>query len=184
MFGRLVQKELLHHLLDSRFIMVFALCALLSVLGVYVGGENYRQQLQQYQEVSAKTRDAMQTSLEKGRHRDLTGTGYYWNRRPEVLSSLVYGLSGKIGQEVRIQYRRHFQFEASLFATDSIHALFGVLDLAFIVTVVLSLCMLLVHLRCGLWREGGGHPEALRLLSGASDRPWPWPNWLARPWRC
>ncbi len=156
MFARLVQKELLHHLLDFRFIAVFALCALLSALSVYVGGRNYLQQLQQYHAVSEKNRGSVQVSLERNRISDLLWTGYRWNRRPEALSAVVYGLSGKLGQEVLIQYRRRFQFEASLFATDPIHALFGVLDLAFIVKIVLSLCMLLFTYDtvCGE-KEGG-----------------------------
>ncbi len=137
MFGRLVQKELLHHLLDFRFILVFALCALLSGLGTYVGIQNYLQQLEQYQMVSDKNRGAYSTLF------DVEWNGYRWNRRPEALSPVVYGLSGDLGREVLIQYRRLLHFEASLFATDPIHALFGVLDLAFIVKFVLSLCMLL-----------------------------------------
>ena len=156
MFSRLVQKELLHHLLDFRFVVVFALCALLSALGMYVGGQNHLRQLQQYQVVSEKNRTDIQTSLKGTSLWDLTWRGYRWNRRPEVLSSVAYGMSGNLGQEVHIQYRRPLQFEASLFATDPIHALFGVLDLAFIVKVVLSLCMLLFthDTVCGE-KEGG-----------------------------
>lgn len=98
----------------------------------------------------------MQTSLQKGSFYDLLWGGYSWNRRPEALSTVVYGLSGTLGQEVRIQYRRNFQFEASLFATDPIHALFGVLDLAFMVKIVVSLCMFLFthDAVCGE-KEGG-----------------------------
>ncbi len=144
MFGRLVKKELSHYLFDFRFIVVFALCTLLSVLSAYVGTQNYIRQLQQYNVVSEKSRRTIQISLEKNRLQDLEWTGYRWNKRPESLSPVVYGLSGTLGQEVRIQYRRHLQFEASLFATDPIHALLGILDLAFIVKIVLSLCMLLL----------------------------------------
>ncbi len=143
MFGRLVQKELLHHLLDLRFVVVFAFCILLSGLGTYVGIQNYLLQREQYQAVAGKNREAVENMREKGRSSDLEWYGYRWNRRPEALSPLVYGLSGALGQEVLIQYRRYLRFEASSFATDPVHALFGVLDLAFVVKVVLSLSMLL-----------------------------------------
>ncbi len=55
-------------------------------------------------------------------------------------------MSGKLGQEVRIQYPRVPYFEDSLFSVDPIHALFGILDFAFIVKIILSLCVLLAVL--------------------------------------
>ncbi len=144
MFGRLVQKELLTHLLDFRFIAVFALCALLSSLSVYVGGRNYDRRLREYTSVSESNRRAFQeSSLDIGRLYDLINIGYRWNRRPEVLSPVVYGLSGTLGWEAIIRYQRPPLFETSPFVTDPIHALFGVLDLAFIVKLVLSLAVLL-----------------------------------------
>ncbi len=157
MFGRLVQKELLHHLLDLRFLLVFVLCVLLVSVGTVSGVRNHLEQRQQYRAVSKRSQDALQTSLERGRLHDLYKSGgYRWNRRPEVLSPVVYGKSGGLGQEVKIQYRQWFPFEASRFATDPIHALFGVLDVAFVVKIVLSLCMLLFTYDavCGE-KEGG-----------------------------
>ena len=157
MFGRLVQKELLHHLLDFRFIIVFALCALLSALSVYVGGLNYARRLQEYSVVSENSRRAFQeASLDKGRLLDLIWLGYRWNRRPEVLSPVVYGLSGILGREAIVRYQQSPLFETSFFAVDPIHALFEVLDLSFIVKMVLSLAVLLFTYDaiCGE-KEGG-----------------------------
>lgn len=144
MFGHLIQKELRHYMLDFRFIAIFVLCALLSVLSVYVGGEKYRQQLREYVTVSQSNQNRLRTTLEKGYIYNLWWFGYNWNRRPEVLSPLVYGLSGKLGQEVNLHAQRPVEFEGSSFETDPVHALFGVLDLDFIVKIVLSLCVLLL----------------------------------------
>jgi ABC-type transport system involved in multi-copper enzyme maturation permease subunit len=155
-FGRLIQKELLHHLLDFRFVAVFALCALLSVLSVYVGGRNYTRQLQEYAATAENHRKSLQVYIDKGNLNWLRGNSYRWNRRPEVLSPVVYGLSGVLGQEVLIHYWYLPRFEASLFEGDAVYALFGVLDLAFIVKVVLSLTVLLFTYDaiCGE-KEGG-----------------------------
>ena len=157
MFGRLVRKELLHHLLDLRFLVVFALCALLSVLSVHVGGRNYSRRLQEYSEVSESTRQAFQKgSLSKGRLWDMTWVGIRWHRRPEVLSPVVYGLSGALGQEVNIKYQQPSEFEASPFETDPTYALFEVLDMAYVVKVCMSLAVLLFTFDavCGE-KEGG-----------------------------
>jgi len=144
MFTRLIQKELLHHVLDFRFLAIFVLCTLLSVLSVYVGIQNYNRQLQQHDVVSEYNRLRIQARLEKNSVWDLIRQGILWNRRPEVLSPVVYGMSGKLGQEVQIQYPRAPFLEDSLFSVDPIHALFGILDFAFIVKIILSLCVLLL----------------------------------------
>jgi len=158
MFGRLVRKELMDHLLDFRFLAVFALCVGLSALSMYAGGRNYARQLREYNATRASHLDALHRDIEKDNLSRLRGAdgGYRWTRAPEALSSLVYGLSGKLGQEVAIQYRRPPRFEASLFETDPMHALFGVLDLAFVFKIVLSLAVLVFTYDaiCGE-KEGG-----------------------------
>ena len=73
MFVRLIQKELLHHLLDSRFAVVFAFCILLSGLGTYAGIQNHSQQRQQYQAVAVKNRELIEKVREKGGMFDLEG---------------------------------------------------------------------------------------------------------------
>ena len=142
MFGRLVQKELLNYLLDLRFIVVFALCVAFSVLSVYIGTRNYALQLRGYHSISEANRHALQVWLDEGNW-EFSAKGYPWTRRPEALSSLVYGMSGTVGQEVIIHSEKLPEFEGSLFETDPVHALFKVLDLAFMVKVVLSLFVLL-----------------------------------------
>ena len=141
MLGYLVEKELANYLLDFRFVVVFALTILLSALSAYVGGQQYAWQLQEYTATSAYQRESLQSYHQNHRFRI---NGYRWSRRPEVLSTVVYGLSGKVGQEVFIRHQIVPNFEASLFEEDPIFELFGVLDLAFIVKVVLSLVVLLI----------------------------------------
>ena len=138
---------------------------MLSVLGVYVGIRNYDRQLQQQNAVSEYNRARMQGRLEKNNLWDLIRQGIHWNRRPEALSPVVYGMSGKLGQEVRIQYPRVPYFEDSLFSVDPIHALFGILDFAFIVKIILSLCVLLLTYDaiCGEKESG-----TLRLVASFS----------------
>ena len=88
--------------------------------------------------------------------------GYFWNRQPEVLSPVVFGLSGTLGRETLIRYRHPPTFEHSFFSTDPVHALFGVLDLAFIVKVVLSLAILLFTFDAVCGEKEGG---TLRLFA-------------------
>ena len=156
MFARLVQKELLHHLLDFRFTAVFLLCTVLSVLSVYVGIWSYVPRLEEYNRGSESNLAWVKRSVENNQPYSLQAYGYTWNKRPEVLSSVVHGLSGKLGREVHIHHKGLFQFDRSLFSADPIHSLFGILDFAYIVKIILSLCVLLLTYDavCGE-KEGG-----------------------------
>ena len=105
MLARIVKRELLDRLLDLRFVTVFVLCAVLSALSAYAGARSYARQVQEYDAVSDQNRRTFQeTSLDKGRLYDVRWVGYKWNRRPEVLTPLVYGLSGVLGREVWVSY--------------------------------------------------------------------------------
>ncbi len=143
MFGRLVRKEMLHHLLDLRFVVVFGLCTLLSALSVYVGTRTCADAIREYNVVSEANRQAALKWLEGGSLYSFSIMGYRWNRRPEVLSPVVFGLSGTLGRQVEVKHGRPTGFVGSLFESEPGHALFGVLDFAFIVKLVLSLAALL-----------------------------------------
>ena len=126
MFRRILQKELLHHLLDLRFIAVMTLCILLSLLSVYVGTRTYQKQKEEYSTAFERNRSHIENITQhRGWLRPLLSSGYTWNRGPETLSPLVYGMSGKLGQEVRIYHKRLLTFSRSLFSIDPIRALFG-----------------------------------------------------------
>ena len=144
MFARLVQKELLHHVLDFRFIAILVTSLLLSVLSIYVGVWNYLQQLEEYNTSMEWNQGWPKRSIENNNINSLNYWGYSWDRKPEVLSPIVYGLSGKLGHVVNIQHKNVSQFESSFFSRDPIHFLFGTLDFGYIVKVVLSLCALLL----------------------------------------
>ena len=162
MFARIVKKELCHYLLDVRFIGVLALSTLISLLSVYAGIRTYSKQSQEYDTVFEKDRSFMKRSIQRNNLWALQSYGYPWNRRPEVLSPLVYGMSGNLGQAVQIHHKRLLAFTGSLFSMDPIHPLFGILDFAFMVKVILSLCVLLLTYDAVCGEKEGG---TLRLFA-------------------
>ena len=115
MLIRAVNKELLNYLLDGRFVAVFALCSGLSALSVYVGSQNYRQRLSDHQVTPKAHQEHLQINIDPGDIYRLRKFGYHWLRRPEVLSPVVYGLSGQLGQEIQLNADRAPKFEASVF---------------------------------------------------------------------
>lgn len=144
MIAHLVRKELARYLLDTRFVLVFVLCALLSAWSMYAGTRHYLRQQRAYSAISESNRLLFEKEvIEDGSVAHLTWLSYPWNRPPEVLSPIEYGLSGSVGHEARIGYRTETAFQASPFEADPDLAYHGVLDLAFIVKFVLSLVVLL-----------------------------------------
>ena len=51
MLSSLVKKEMRSYFLDSRFLVVFGLCILLSSLSVHVGGRNYVRHVGEHSEI-------------------------------------------------------------------------------------------------------------------------------------
>lgn len=168
MFRTLVEKELRRYLLDARFLFVLALSVGLAALSMYVGRQHFVQQLRDYDAAEASRRKEVQQKVESDDLNALSKLGYSWNREPEVLSPLVTGLSNVLGREVTIRYvilsfYKPLQlFESSYFESNPAPALFGVLDLSFIVKVVLSLAVLLFAYDtvCGEKEDG-----TLRLMA-------------------
>ena len=151
MISRMILKEVAHYLLDFRFAFIFVLCAGLSLLSAYVGTKNYSRQLDQYHTVSEHNRGFIMKSLKGSEAEkmepgiwDLLRLGILWNRQPEVLSPIVFGISGSAGSEANVKHQRLPLFSDSLFAIDPINGLLRILDLSFVVKVVLSLCTLVL----------------------------------------
>lgn len=148
-FVHLVRKEFASHLLDLRFLVVFVLCAGLSALGVFTGVESYKSNLQEYDRAAQAQQKVLQDRMEKGNFDGLSYDGHVWHRPPERLSPLVNGLSGTHGRKVVFRYNGTLKFQplphlhGSVYESNPVIGLFGVLDLAFVVQVVLSLAVLL-----------------------------------------
>jgi len=162
MLGRLIRKEIAHHLLDRRFIAVFALCAGLSALSIYVGTQNYLAQRLEHDTAAETRHQWVQGQIDAGNALSIGVYGYHWSRPPEILSPFVYGLSGTLGREVGL-YSRPLAvhqilpfFQSSPQELNPALRLFGILDLAFIVKIVLSLAVLLFthDAVCGEKEEG------------------------------
>ena len=138
----MLKKEIMTYFLDHRFILVLGFCILLSFLSVYVSTKNYSKSQKEYLVIDHSQQEQIQNSIAE---EDITFVGnfYRWTSQPEVLSIIVYGLSGTRGREVLIQPKSVPKLKNSLFANDPLYPFFEILDLAFVVKFVLSICIFL-----------------------------------------
>ena len=139
MFGVVFEKEMRDLLGSTKFIFIFAVCAVLIVTTFYVGARNY--QIAQSHYEASKSENMRQLEgltnwLQVEQHRIFM--------KPQPLMSLVSGVSNDIGRTIEVSGRGEPSSNGSIYNEDPIYAVFRFLDLEFIFQVILSLFAVLL----------------------------------------
>ncbi|MEM8484325.1 MAG: ABC transporter permease [Bacteroidota bacterium] len=157
MFRLLVEKELRDLLGTPRFVLTFAISALLIILAFFMGAKNYQLMEQRY--ISAQQENNRQIeSLTTEQWMMVSPTIFV---PPSALAALVSGVSNDIGRSVPIQGRGELNLENSYFSDNTSAAVFRLLDLEFVFTIVFSLFAILF---CYNAVNGEKEQGTLRLL--------------------
>ena len=161
MFRHVLQKELADILGSPRFIVIFGVSVLLVVLSVAAGCLNFRIQQQDYSALHSLNQKRLREMITSNNW-NRVARGYYVNRAPEVLGVFVHGIEGNRPRRSFIEQKVDVKPTDSRFSDSPLSAVFGVLDLTFIVKVVLSLVVILLTYDAVSGEKEGG---TLRLLS-------------------
>ncbi len=140
MLKDIIKKEIREAIAGPRFIFTFLLCTILILLSVFTGIATYRNDLKEYSAAAAlnqKNRESARTDY------DFATLGVKIDRPPQVLSSIVSGVSEAAGRAAKVDYTYDPSLTESKYESNPIHSVFGTLDLAFIVKIVLSLLAIL-----------------------------------------
>ncbi len=157
MFRLLVEKELRDLLGTPRFVLTFAISALLIILAFFMGAKNYRLMEQRYQSAQQENNRQIE-SLTTEQWLMVSPTIFV---PPSALAALVSGVSNDIGRSVPIQGRGELNLENSYFSDNTSAAVFRLLDLEFVFTIVFSLFAILF---CYNAVNGEKEQGTLRLL--------------------
>ena len=144
MIRSLIRKEILTHLMDRRFLSILVLALLLGLLSIFTGLRNLSERSKEFHRVTSDTEQYQEDLIERGKAEKIRRLGISWNRPPEPLSLIVFGLEGKLGRSVNIYHQKTPVLESSLFSIDPAQVLFGLFDFGFIVQFILSLSVLLL----------------------------------------
>jgi len=163
MLRTLIQKELKAILLSPKFVATFATCAVLILLSVFVGIQEYRAAVRQYE---AATQLAAQDLREASSWMAVNTRAF---RPPDPMQIFVSGVNNDVGRLARINSFETVKLRGSIYSEDTIFAVFRFIDFVFIVQVVLSLfAILFTYDAVNGEREGG----TLQLtFSNAIPRP-------------
>ena len=140
MLRDIIKKEIQDTIMSPRFVFTFLLCTILILLSVYTGINNYQAELKEHSAAVALNKKNLESQQTYG---TLAGLGTKINRRPQVLSTLVSGIWEAVGRVATVNIAYDPSVIESKYNANPIFAVFGPLDLSFIVKIVLSLFAIL-----------------------------------------
>ncbi len=140
MLRDIITKEIQDTIMSPRFVFTFLLCTILILLSVYTGINSYLAEQKEYSAAVALNKKNLES---QPNYFTLSGTGTKINKNPQVLSTVVSGVQEAVGRTATVNIAYDPSLVESKYSSNPIFAVFGALDLSFIVKIVLSLFAIL-----------------------------------------
>ncbi len=140
MLRDIIKKEILDNITSPKFVFTFLLCAVLILISVYTGVTNYAAEKKEYTAAVALNKKNMEN---QPNYSSLAGIGIKINKPPQVLGTVVTGVEEAVGRVAPVNIAADPNLVDSKYGSNPVFAVFGALDLMFIVKIVLSLFAIL-----------------------------------------
>jgi ABC-type transport system involved in multi-copper enzyme maturation permease subunit len=140
MLRDIIKKEILDNITSPKFVFTFLLCTILILLSVYTGVTNYRAEKKEYTASLALNKKNMEA---QPNYQSLAGIGIKVSKPPQVLGTVVNGIEEAVGRVAPVNVAADPNLIDSKYSSNPVFAVFGALDLMFIVKIVLSLFAIL-----------------------------------------
>ena len=139
MLKDIIKKEILDNITSPKFVFTFLLCTILILLSVYTGVANYRTEKKEHTASVALNRKNMESQS----NYTSIAQGVRIFKPPQVLGTIVNGVEEAVGRVAPINIAADPNLVESKYESNPVFAVFGALDLMFIVKIVLSLFAIL-----------------------------------------
>ncbi len=140
MLRDIITKEIQDTIMSPKFVFTFLLCTILILISVFTGINNYQAELKEHSAAVALNKNNLDSQTT---YVGVAGLGVKINREPQVLSTMVSGVQEAVGRVATVNTAYDPKLIDSKYSTSPIFAVFGALDLTFIVKIVLSLFAIL-----------------------------------------
>jgi ABC-type transport system involved in multi-copper enzyme maturation permease subunit len=140
MLRDIIKKEILDNITSPKFVFTFLLCTVLILLSVYTGVANYGAEKKEYTAAVALNKKNLES---QPNYNSLAGIGVKINKPPQVLGTIVTGIEEDVGRVATVNIAQDPNLVESKYGSNPVFAVFGALDLMFIVKIVLSLFAIL-----------------------------------------
>jgi len=136
MIGNILQKEVLENLLGPKFLITLAISMILVLTSVYSGYKLYEAEMEWFANAKSHNLERMSNL---GSYGAIRNSGSKVMREPSKISIFAKGVDSAIGRSALVTRDPNIPIQDSRFGLNPIFAVFGELDLAFIVKFILSL---------------------------------------------
>jgi ABC-type transport system involved in multi-copper enzyme maturation permease subunit len=140
MLRDIIKKEILDNITSPKFVFTFLLCTILILLSVYTGVANFRAEQKEHTASLALNKKNMES---QPTYASLAGIGVKVSKPPQVLGTVVTGIEEAVGRVAPVNIAADPNLVDSKYSSNPVFAVFGALDLMFIVKIVLSLFAIL-----------------------------------------
>jgi ABC-type transport system involved in multi-copper enzyme maturation permease subunit len=140
MLRDIIKKEILDNITSPKFVFTFLLCTILILLSIYTGVTNYRAEKKEYTAALALNKKNLES---QPNYQSLAGIGVKVSKPPQVLGTVVTGIEEAVGRVAPVNIAADPNLIDSKYSSNPVFAVFGSLDLMFIVKIVLSLFAIL-----------------------------------------
>lgn len=140
MLGHIIRKEISANLSSPTFLGTFVFCFILILLSLYTGLRSYSDQVVEHGLTQTLSRENLGQQTD---YRAVSGMGVQLSKPPEALGVIVSGLENSMGRHTSVSRYSNPTLAGSKIEGNPIFAVFGDLDLMFIVKTVLSLLAIL-----------------------------------------
>ncbi len=140
MLRDIIRKEILDNITSPKFVFTFLLCTILILVSVYTGVTNYGAERKEYTAALALNKKNLES---QPNYSSLAGIGVKINKPPQVLGTIVNGVEEAVGRVAPVNIAADPNLIDSKYSSNPVFAVFGPLDLMFIVKIVLSLFAIL-----------------------------------------
>ncbi len=159
MLKLIIEKELLARFSDSTFVTACILSSVLIFLSFHLSVRSYGDLVKDYNGIQKLNRNSLKT---QETYEDINSEGIDISKPPEVLSIFSVGISNYIGRNLNIHSFSTPQLQGSKVEGNPIFAIFGGLDMTFIVKSILSLLAIILSYNILSGEKEGG---TLRLIA-------------------
>ncbi len=140
MLGTLIRTQILENVYGIKFVVTFIVCTLLVIAATITGIGRYEAQLSEEQKILSINNGNLE---EAGSWREANRTGLKVIKPTSALGIFSSGLEESVGRTATVKEGDFPHMEDSVYSTAPIFAVFGDLDLTFIIKIVISLFAIL-----------------------------------------
>ena len=159
MLKLIIEKELLTRFYDATFVIACILSAMLIFLSFYLSVRNYSDLVNDYNGIQELNRNSLKA---QETYEDIDSEGIGISKPPEVLSIFSVGIANYIGRNLNVNSYSTPQLYGSKVEGNPIFAIFGDLDMTFVVKSILSLLAIVFSYNMLSGEKEGG---TLRLIA-------------------